>query len=207
MKEFIEKLISRLEEKEDETVLKAPNTSDISNTEYQKWMMKSYGFKESIEIVNQLAEEYKDKTNIIDGLKAFLKDKFDYCAEQAEMNLEAECNSETPSYFRNRKELYLDRANIYGEVMREIDRLAEEYKGGWIPCGEKLPKENIQVIVTAEKGGHRYTTDAYFYNGKFYNKHYYKIPVGELNDSSVGDNVLAYMPLPAPYKENENDKV
>ena len=49
MKEFIEKLIGRLEEKENEAVLKAPNTSDISNIEYQKWMMKSYGFKESIE--------------------------------------------------------------------------------------------------------------------------------------------------------------
>lgn len=59
MKEFIEKLIGRLEEKENETVLKAPNTSDISNAEYQKWMMKSYGFKESIKIVNELAEEYK----------------------------------------------------------------------------------------------------------------------------------------------------
>lgn len=62
MKEFIENLIGRLEEKENETVLKAPNTSDISNAEYQKWMMKSYGFKESIEIVDQLAEEYKPKT-------------------------------------------------------------------------------------------------------------------------------------------------
>lgn len=59
MNEFIEKLIGRLEEKENEAVLKAPNTSDISNIEYQKWMMKSYGFKESIEIVNQLAEEYR----------------------------------------------------------------------------------------------------------------------------------------------------
>jgi hypothetical protein len=80
-----------------------------------------------------------------------------------------------------------------------VNQLAEEYKGGWIACGERLPKANIQVIVTAEKGGHRYTTDAYFYNGKFYNKHYYKIPVGELNDSFVGDNVLAWQPLPEPY--------
>lgn len=60
MKEFIEKLIGGLEEKENEAVLKAPNTNDISNIEYQKWMMKSYGFKESIEIVNQLAEEYNN---------------------------------------------------------------------------------------------------------------------------------------------------
>jgi hypothetical protein len=64
---------------------------------------------------------------MIDELKAFLQKKFDYCAEQSLMNLEAEGNSEIASYFRERKELYLDRANIYGEVMREIDRLAEEH--------------------------------------------------------------------------------
>lgn len=58
MKEFVNKLIGRLEEKENEAVLKAPNTSEIANVEYQKWMMKSYGFKESIEIVNELAEEH-----------------------------------------------------------------------------------------------------------------------------------------------------
>lgn len=60
MNEFIEKLIGRLEEKENEAVLKAPNTNDISNIEYQKWMMKSYGFKESIEIVIQEAEKYNN---------------------------------------------------------------------------------------------------------------------------------------------------
>ena len=77
------------------------------------------------QIVQEVAEEYKDKSNIIDDLKIFLQDKFNYCAEQAEMNLESECNSEIDSYFRDRKELYLDRANIYGEVMREIDSLAK----------------------------------------------------------------------------------
>ena len=77
------------------------------------------------QIVQKVAEEYKDKPNIIDGLKIFLQEKFNYCTEQAEMNLESECNSEIASYFRDRKELYLDRANIYGEVMREIDRLAK----------------------------------------------------------------------------------
>ena len=49
----IEKVIKELETKENETILKAPNTSDITNPEYQKWMMKSYGFKEAIEIVKR----------------------------------------------------------------------------------------------------------------------------------------------------------
>lgn len=92
------------------------------------------------------------------------------------------------------------------DTIEIINQLAEEYKGGWIPCSEKMPKANIQVIVTAEKDGHKYTTDAYFYNGKFYNKHYYKIPVGELKDSFVGDNVLAWQPLPAPYEYKEVNK-
>lgn len=132
MKEFINKLISELEE----CVEWDGYTLDIRD--------------KMLKIVNKLAEEYKDKTNIINGLKAFLKDKFDYCAEQAEMNLEAECNSEIASYFRNRKELYLDRANIYGEVMRELGRLAEENKVGWIPCSEKLPEETVrsEIFVT-----------------------------------------------------------
>lgn len=49
----VEKVVAELEEKENEAVLKAPNTSDISNAEYQKWMMKSYGFKETIDIVRK----------------------------------------------------------------------------------------------------------------------------------------------------------
>lgn len=63
-------------------------------------------------------------------IKDFLKSKFDYCAEQAGMNLDAECGSEIASYFRERKELYLDRANIYGEVMREIEKVEAEYGNG-----------------------------------------------------------------------------
>ena len=60
MQEVFEKIIELLTQKENEAVLKAPNTGDIANAEYQKWMMKSYGFKEAIEIVKQEAEKYND---------------------------------------------------------------------------------------------------------------------------------------------------
>ena len=49
----IDKVVEELETKENEAILKAPNTSDLQNPDYQKWMMKSYGFKEAIEIVKQ----------------------------------------------------------------------------------------------------------------------------------------------------------
>ena len=49
----VDKVVKELETKENEAILKAPNTSDLQNPDYQKWMMKSYGFKEAIEIVKQ----------------------------------------------------------------------------------------------------------------------------------------------------------
>lgn len=58
MNKAFEKISERLEEKENEAILKAPNTYDSNNPEYQKWMMKSFGFKESMKIVQEVAEEY-----------------------------------------------------------------------------------------------------------------------------------------------------
>ena len=86
-------------------------------------------------------------------IKDFLKSKFDYCAEQAGMNLDAECGSEIASYFRERKELYLDRANIYGEVMREIEKVEAEYGNGWIPVDSgKMPKADERVLCLHDDG-------------------------------------------------------
>ena len=49
----IERILERLEEKENEAILKAPITSNLFDPAYQKWMMKSYGFKESIAVVKE----------------------------------------------------------------------------------------------------------------------------------------------------------
>ena len=126
MNEAFEKILKKIEEKRNKYQRLADGSNfDGWNEEDIKYSAKAEMCEELKEIVHEVAEEYKDKPNIIDDLKIFLQDKFNYCAEQAEMNLEAECNSEIASYFRDRKELYLDRANIYGEVMKEIDRLAK----------------------------------------------------------------------------------
>lgn len=61
MQEVFEKILDRLEEKENKAILKAPNTCNLQNSEYQKWMMKSYGFKEAKEIVREVAAEYEQK--------------------------------------------------------------------------------------------------------------------------------------------------
>ena len=208
MNKAFEMILKRLEEVESRLLNESGDigcTLGITNmSEYSK------------EIVKEVAEEYKDKPNIIDGLKIFLQEQFNYCAEQAEMNLEAECNSEIASYFRDRKELYLDRANIYGKVMRKIDRLAREYNGGWIPIKTRpmteeereyyseylfegngliyecpLPNDGQEVLITSKFGSVEKTT---FYTdcGNYFE---------EYEDY---DDVIAWCPLPNPYKENEN---
>ena len=191
MNKAFKKILERLEEVENRLLNESGDigcTLGITNmSEYSK------------QIVQEVAEEYKDKPNIIDGLKIFLQEKFNYCAEQAEMNLEAECNSEIASYFRDRKELYLDRANIYGEVMREIDRLAVEYNNGWIPCSERLPEIGQEVIVATK-------------NGSVYSNIYYdyidnnaKEPCFHRWDDEMWNcfmlDVIAWQPLPEPFKE------
>lgn len=187
MNEFIEKLIGRLEEEKAKGIYDSDNVITVKD---------AYG--KAITIVNELAEEHKDKSGIIDDVKSFLQEKFDYCAEQAEIWMDG---SEKDSYFRNQKELYMDRANIYGEVMREIGRLEEEYKGGWIPCSERLPEEDGEdVLVWFE----------YFRYGE-YNGLYQRMGIsytfkgdwsGFVNGQSGWSQlkILAWQPLPEPYQ-------
>lgn len=80
MKEVFENIKERLKEKENEAVLKAPNTSDLSNKEYQKWMMKSYGFKDAIEIVNQVEEEFNQ--SLANNNQSLTNDGWIPCSEK-----------------------------------------------------------------------------------------------------------------------------
>lgn len=61
----------------------------------------------------------------IEKLIVRLREKFKYNSEQAEIY---RSRSDNDAYFREKEDLYRDRANTYGEVMRIVNRLAEEYK-------------------------------------------------------------------------------
>lgn len=47
----VDKVVEQLKNKRKEAVLKAPAYAGLHDKEFQKWMMKSYGFEEAIEIV------------------------------------------------------------------------------------------------------------------------------------------------------------
>ena len=110
MNEFIEKLIARLEE-------------------YKKqWIDADYldGIDEIIEIVNQLAEEHKDKVMINEQYCWQTCGATEHCKE---------CNR---------------LGNGYTDYYENYDFMAEEYNGGWIPCRKRLPEKSGKYLVTAK---------------------------------------------------------
>ena len=88
--------------------------------------------------------------------------------------------------------------DAYGEVLSFVYKLAEEYKGGWIACSERLPEKYTPVLVFLnnkemcvftletdfEDSSAMYWEDWYGYHKKI-------------------SETIAWQPLPAPYTEGE----
>lgn len=144
MKEFIDKTTENLEEKIKVTSLEIIVTGskekpyfeikykelgkedyDIGYSSYD--LNNVFTWKdECFDIVNELAEEYKDKV-IIDGQYCFQTcGATEHCKE---------CNR-------------LSNGSI--DYYENYDCLVEEYNNGWIPCSERLP-ENISTVLVQVK--------------------------------------------------------
>lgn len=90
-----------------------------------------------------------------------------------------------------------------GEAISIVQKVAEEYKGGWIPCSERLPDEvNKCYLVTLRHpicGEFEYATDISYLS---------TLPNGEksweIEEARSYLKVIAWMPLPDPYKESED---
>lgn len=76
------------------------------------------------------------------------------------------------------------------EIIQIVNELAGEYKGGWIPCSERLPEPNKYCLVTYSVNG-RLHVDAWIFNGVDFNE------VGETK-------VTAWQPLPPAWKGESN---
>ena len=82
------------------------------------------------------------------------------------------------------------------EIVQEV---AEEYKGGWIACSEKLPELRQDVLVTVKYTG-------------FMGMHGYWIKTGHMeaeNDwwgDCAGGEVIAWQPLPKPFQKGDNNE-
>ena len=91
----------------------------------------------------------------------------------------------------------------YDDAIEIVKQAAGEHKNCWIPCSEQLPKESDKYndelypmcLVTIESG--ETCLGVFRYD---VNKWYTKMFCGE-NNYSTERNVIAWQPLPAPYKE------
>ena len=230
MRQFIDNLISRLEEKKKVHLNDEEFCLKIGKTEASVFCSaKARAVDGAIEVVNQLAEEYKTG-EISDGYHTF-NELYHHravlfatiCNSNKELAWKSKLHDtgdmyegmfivgiETPQgqatyhydiepYWDMFKVKELPKAPKWDghtpdEAIKRIGVLAEEYKGGWIPCSVELPKYMERAITCDEKGNiHVFPCD-----GKYFldecckriteNHERYYVPI-------------AWMPLPEPYRK------
>lgn len=72
--------------------------------------------------------------------------------------------------------------------LADMDRSAEGCGGGWIPCSERMPEENEEVICCFKSGAVKALV---LFNCKFHGKVY----------GYEKSDIIAWQPLPEPYHE------
>ena len=82
-------------------------------------------------------------------------------------------------------------AGVYGNAISIVKELAEEHKGGWIPCSERLP----------DTDGWYYTTEKY---GKVVESGMCKFQNGKWEHCDSDITTIAWQCRPQPYKEMED---
>ena len=83
-------------------------------------------------------------------------------------------------------------------------------KQRWIPCSERLPDSPIRVLIQIDNG---WIVTAYYEDGWWWSvpdwdvdtnaDNMYALPINWKRDQY---QILAWMPLPEPYKEKEGEK-
>ena len=88
------------------------------------------------------------------------------------------------------QEEFNDYIHILNQVM---DWLEQEPK--WIPVSEKLPEKNVEILATTEWGA---VTIAEMYSANDWFIH-------EGTTNAEADEIVAWMPLPKPFKPQESE--
>ena len=102
--------------------------------------------------------------------------------------------------------------SAYNKALKIVQEVSEEYNGGWIPCSERLPEESGYYLVTY----HDWSDGNFLpkYDDTYVRRLHYQISehfVGWNYPKNVDDRaendchkeVIAWQPLPEPFKERD----
>ena len=87
--------------------------------------------------------------------------------------------------------------NTYVHLVRDIAPSAQPEQR-WIPCSERLPEDNSDILVTYVEKDEKRIAPVNYGCGTWFDCLFDKVL------DQVG--VLAWMPLPEPYKDGEQDE-
>lgn len=92
-------------------------------------------------------------------------------------------------------DFFRGKVDAFKQARRIVQEVAEEYNGGWIPCSERLPeKEGVSILISCFNDvEYEFVQEAEFYRDDCGN------PIFDC--LCIYDKVLAWQPLPQPYKE------
>lgn len=176
MKEFINKLIERLEECQEryEDVAFAEMNENGQTLDFEYAHGKKDGVSEAIDIVNQLAEEYKPCHKL--------------CTDCEEYDL---VRNHCPKLCK---------------VIKETVKEMEENHSGWISCSERLPskeeylRDDGRFVVT--DGNRRYQSCYDIYERCFKTLKLFDFcEEGRVSNFETDNCVVAWQPLPGEFKQ------
>ena len=84
----------------------------------------------------------------------------------------------------------------FDDTKKIVQEVAEEYNNGWIPCSERLPEDDSICIVTVEYPNNETVVDYGWFDRKGV---CWFVGMQEFRTS----NILAWQPLPKPFKERD----
>lgn len=92
---------------------------------------------------------------------------------------------------------------VIQQIMNEYAEIKED---DWIPCSKKMPKEDGRYLVTF-----KHDTEVYLVGYGTCQRTVFRHPIGhgwynlQTADYYAEDSIIAWRPLPEPYKENDNE--
>ena len=89
----------------------------------------------------------------------------------------------------------------YDKAIEIVKQEAEQYKGGWIPCSDRLPEEAFGCLVTVIDCEPVTQTD--FENILPYVVGYDGESWNDEDGNEIPFEVIAWQPLPKPFKESD----